>query len=72
MSAYGYRACPGCGVAVQRSLLEGDVHRCAPERFVSYQADQARPALERLEEDLASWLGTPQGAFQAFLARRPA
>jgi hypothetical protein len=69
---YGYRACPGCGATVQRSQLEDGGHRCAPERFVSYQANQARPALERLEEDLASWLATPQGAFQAFLAQRAA
>jgi hypothetical protein len=54
---YGYLACPGCGVAVQRSELDRDVHRCVPERFVSHQARQARPGLERLEEDLASWTG---------------
>lgn len=69
---YGYRACPGCGATVQRSQIEDGGHRCAPERFVSYQANQARPALERLEEDLASWLATPHGAFQAFLAQRAA
>jgi hypothetical protein len=69
---YGYRACPGCGVAVQRAQLEDDLHRCVPERFVSHQTLKARPGLARLEEDLASWLSTPQGAFQAFLAQRGA
>jgi glutaredoxin-related protein len=67
---YGYRACPDCGVAVQRAQLDQDLHRCVPERFVTHQALKARPALERLEEDMASWLTTPQGAVQAFLARR--
>jgi hypothetical protein len=67
---YGYKACPGCGAAVQRSLLESDEHRCAPERFVAHQTRQARPGLDQLEEDLASWLATPQGAFQAYLAER--
>lgn len=68
--AYGFRACPGCGAAVQRSQLEGDDHRCVPERFINHQASQARPGLDQLEEDLASWLATPHGAFQAFLAQR--
>jgi hypothetical protein len=30
----------------------------------------ARRGLERLEEDLAWWLTTPAGKFQAFLAHR--
>jgi hypothetical protein len=30
----------------------------------------ARRGLERLEEDLAWWLTTPAGKFQAFLAQR--
>lgn len=70
MGPYGYLACPGCGVAIQRSELKDDLHRCVPERFVSHQTRQARPGLDRIEEDLASWLATPPGAFQEFLARR--
>jgi hypothetical protein len=45
-------------------------HECAPERFISHQMAKARHGLDRLEEDLAGWLATPSGAFQAFLARR--
>ena len=67
---YGYRACPDCGTAVQRARLEANAHDCVPERFVSYQALKARRGLDRLEDDLAWWLTTPQGGFQAFLARR--
>jgi hypothetical protein len=37
---------------------------------VTHQTLKARPALAQLEEDLASWLTTPRGAFQAFLAQR--
>ena len=67
---YGYRACPSCGVAVKRSQLDADMHECTPERFISHQIVKARRELDRFEEDLASWLSTPAGAFQAFLARR--
>jgi hypothetical protein len=67
---YGYRACPDCGVAVQRARLESDGHDCAPERLLSHQTLKARRGLERLEDDLAFWLTTPAGAFQAYLARR--
>jgi len=65
-----YRACPQCGVAVKSAQLKDDGHACAPERFITHQTLKARAGLERLEEDLASWLATPKGAFQAFLARR--
>jgi hypothetical protein len=67
---YGYRACPDCGAAVQRARLVVDGHACPPERYVVHQALKAQRGLERLEEDLASWLRTPAGQFQAFLARR--
>lgn len=67
---YGYRACPDCGAAVQRARLVIDGHACPPERYVAHQAMKARRGLERLEEDLAGWLSTPAGQFQAFLARR--
>ena len=49
---YGHGTCPGCGAAVK-----DDRHRCVPERFVAHQSDHALPALQRLEEDLASWTG---------------
>jgi len=67
---YGYRSCPHCGVAVQRSRLEADLHACGPERVLAHQAMKGRWALERLEDDLAAWLDTPAGGFQAYLARR--
>jgi hypothetical protein len=67
---YGYRACPECGTAVQRARLDANAHYCDPERVISHQALKARRGLDRLEDDLAFWLTTPEGAFQAFLARR--
>ena len=67
---YGYRSCPDCGAAVQRARLEANAHDCAPERFLSHQTLKARRGLDRLEDDLAWWLSTPAGGFQAFLARR--
>jgi hypothetical protein len=65
----GYRACPECGVAVQSARLAGDEHECRPERYVAHQLLRARAGLERLEEELARWLQTPQGRFAAFYAR---
>ena len=47
------------------------MHECAPERFISHQILKARRELDHFEDDLASWLITPAGTFQAFLARRP-
>ena len=67
---YGYRACPDCGAAVQRARLAAHSHDCVPERFIAHQTLKARRGLERLEDDLARWVSTPRGGFQAFLARR--
>src|SRR3954454_3714110 len=69
-TVYGYRACPECGAAVQRGVLDSAGHVCAPERYAAHQTMIARRGLERLEEDLAWWLTTPAGKFQAFLAER--
>jgi hypothetical protein len=67
---YGYRACPECGAAVQRARLEAHTHDCIPARLIAHQVLKARRSLERLEDDLAWWVSTPRGGFQAFLARR--
>jgi hypothetical protein len=37
---------------------------------LAHQTLKGRWALERLEDDLAAWLDTPEGGFQAYLARR--
>ena len=57
---------------MQRARLESNGHDCVPERLLAHQILKARRGLERLEDDLAWWLATPAGAFQAFLARRDA
>ena len=67
--AYGYRSCPECGVAVQAARLAGAGHACSAERYVAHQLLRARSGLDRLEQDLAAWLRTPQGRFAAFYAR---
>jgi hypothetical protein len=68
---YGYRTCPGCGTAVQRTRLAAGGHECGPERRLAHQTMKGRWGLQRLEDDLAAWLDTPEGGFQAYLARRP-
>jgi hypothetical protein len=66
----GYRSCPDCGTAVQATRLAADAHECPPHRYVEHQTLKARYGLERLEEDLASWLRTPAGRFAVYCARR--
>ena len=66
---YGYRSCPDCGVAVQAARLAADEHDCSTDRHVDHQVLKARSDLDRLEQDLACWLGTPQGRFAVFSAR---
>jgi hypothetical protein len=69
---FGYRTCPECGAAVQAATLAAEAHECAPDRYVAHQLLKARHGIERLEQDLARWLQTPQGRFEAFYARRTA
>ena len=57
---------------MQQAVLEVDGHTCSPERHAAHQTMIARRGLARLEEDLAWWLSTPAGRFQAFLAQRSA
>jgi hypothetical protein len=66
---YGYRSCPDCGLAVQAARLASDEHDCATDRYVDHQVLKARSGLDRLEQDLARWLHTPQGRFAVFSAR---
>ena len=70
MSMYGYRACPECGAAVQRAILEAGNHTCAEERLVAHQTMIARRGLDRLEEDLEKHLTTNQGKYEQVVAKR--
>jgi hypothetical protein len=66
----GYRSCPHCGTAVQAARLAAGGHDCPPHRYVEHQTLLARDGRERLEEDLARWLRTPDGRFALYRARR--
>jgi len=66
---YGYRSCPGCGIAVQAARLAAAGHDCPADRYVAHQLLKARSGLDRLEQDLTRWLRTPQGRFAVFYAR---
>lgn len=68
---YGYRACPDCGSAVQKKVLDNGEHVCNSERFIAHQSMLARRELDRFEDLVAAYVATPAGAFQQFLARRP-
>lgn len=68
--SYGYRACPDCGAAVQRTTIDQGQHVCDPDRWQDHQALLARNSLAHLEQDLDRYLRTPAGMFDQFLARR--
>ncbi|MDX6511119.1 MAG: hypothetical protein QOE36_623 [Gaiellaceae bacterium] len=63
-----FEPCPDCGAPVPNE--EDDAHRCERRRFVEYQMLLMRPEIVAFENELASWLGTPEGRFAAYYARR--
>lgn len=68
--SYGYRACPACGVAVQRKALADDTHECDTERFINHQVMLWKKEIEHVEEALAEYLATPWGGYHLHMARR--
>jgi hypothetical protein len=61
--------CPDCGASVARA--ENDAHTCDPERRLDYELFRWRDAIAAFEDELATWLGTPQGRFACWLAAYP-
>jgi hypothetical protein len=66
---YGYRVCADCGVAVQRFLLDREVHACDPERYAAHQARKLHWRRAGFEDAFAGWLRTRGGRFAQFYAR---
>ena len=63
-----FQPCPDCGAPVEAE--EAELHHCDRRRFVEYQMLLLRPELIRFEMEMADWLRTPQGRFEAYYAVR--
>jgi hypothetical protein len=63
-----YMPCEECGASVARA--EREAHKCERERWLSYQVFQRRDELERFDHELAAFLESPRGRFEAWYAAR--
>jgi hypothetical protein len=60
--------CAECGASVARD--ESGEHVCDPERLLDFCLFQLRDEIERLDEEVATYLESPQGRFEAWEAER--
>ena len=61
--------CEDCGASVARA--EREAHVCEEQRRVQYELFRlVRSEVAALEEELASYLATPEGRFHAWYAER--
>lgn len=63
-----YMPCPDCGA----SLLgeDRDEHTCDTERRLDFQMFQLRGEIARFDYDLAAYLTSPEGKFEAWYAEQ--
>jgi hypothetical protein len=60
--------CPECGESV--AVEERSGHVCDDDRWATYQLFQLREEVAELESQLAAYLDSPQGRFEAWDAAR--
>jgi hypothetical protein len=63
-----YLPCPRCGASLGGE--DPDQHECDEERALEYQLFQLRGEIARFELDLARYLASPNGKFEAWYAER--
>lgn len=63
---WGFRACMGCGDTIHPDRE----HECDPLRAIDWQVNTSLVEIERIDEALAAYLATPQGAFENYYAAR--
>jgi hypothetical protein len=68
MFASRFMPCPSCGVSVERS--QSGIHRCDPERAVSYQMVALRAEIDSFEQRFRSYLDSTHGRFERWLVSR--
>jgi len=69
---FGYQSsaslpCPECGAAIP---LDGGDHVCDEERRRWHQLFLVNAEIEGLDDELRAYLGSTEGRFEAFYARR--
>jgi hypothetical protein len=60
--------CEDCGVSVAKS--DYAAHVCEPDRLVAYQMIQHRDDIARVEDEIRTYLASPEGRFEAWYAER--
>jgi hypothetical protein len=63
-----YMPCADCGASLERR--ESDAHECKLERRLDYELFGLREMIERFEDELAAYLGSPRGRFELWYAQR--
>lgn len=61
-----YMPCTECGASVARG--DRHLHVCEPERLLDFRVIQHRDEIELFDNQLAAYLDTPRGRFEAWYA----
>jgi hypothetical protein len=61
-------SCPDCGASVARE--DGHAHECVPDDVLDYRLFLERQEPVSLNEELAAYLASPRGQFEAWYAAR--
>jgi hypothetical protein len=61
-------ACPNCGEPCAWELNDG--HVCELERRYDYELIKRNEELNRFADEVAAWMASPQGRFEAWCAER--
>ena len=67
-SEHRFTPCATCGASVERTRKH--LHVCDPDRRVDYQFIQLRPEIGTFDQQLASYLESPTGRFEVWVAER--
>jgi hypothetical protein len=59
--------CPDCGAAIS---IDGDEHVCDEERRRWHQLFLVNAEVEELDDELRTYLDSPQGCFELYYAER--
>ena len=63
-----FMPCPECGASVPTAEL--DLHECSESRRLDYQMFQLRTEVALFDVQLAAYLASPRGRFDAYYALR--